>query len=317
MAADYRRIYPAIWRETLGWTDDERTVLFYLLTCRHMNTEGLYELPTAYACADLGWDADRFDTALAAVAVRGWAVRDGDLVLVPKALAMQPPSSPNTLKGARRAVAGIPRDSTTYAAFFDLAAEICPDLADLLDQPLRRGFEAPSKQGQPRPPVEVLASGLRGANSPLPASSSSSPSSSSSSSTDRGATGSSPPAARGTYPFLDPVDQVAAVVADRFPDSPFPAAWASSRQKAGALLTLQGPEVRTVVIDWLREEAPKWQTDVVNVKPTIGWAVKTVRENSSRPAGGHRPPTPAEMAAGEARMAALDDEDDDAQGVAA
>jgi hypothetical protein len=57
----YGKIHTSFWSsETLSKLDtDARLLAVYLLTSPHTNASGAFRLPEAYACEDLGWDAER------------------------------------------------------------------------------------------------------------------------------------------------------------------------------------------------------------------------------------------------------------------
>lgn len=119
--ASYHLVYSTFWAETQSWADDERVCALFLLTCEHRKAEGLYRLPSAYAAHDMGWSADRFDAALTALVGRGWAMRDGDWVLLVNGLRWNPPKSKTQATGAARAVADVPLASPLYRAFHTAA----------------------------------------------------------------------------------------------------------------------------------------------------------------------------------------------------
>jgi len=63
----YSKISPTIWRSKKFRklnSDDARLVYFYLITCPHSNSAGCYDLPYVYGSADLGWNVERFKTAI-------------------------------------------------------------------------------------------------------------------------------------------------------------------------------------------------------------------------------------------------------------
>lgn len=82
----YSRVYSSIWAE--AWTENMRTLAFYLLTGPQRRTEGLYRLPLAYASGDLDWQPKRLKGALDALIAEGFVEHDpkAHLVLLVNAL---------------------------------------------------------------------------------------------------------------------------------------------------------------------------------------------------------------------------------------
>lgn len=105
----YYRVGPAIWDEP--WSDDARYVAFYILTCRHRTTEGLFRLPIEYAVADLGWPVERFRKGFAELLAEGFIAYDetARVCLIRKALEWQAPENPNQVKAAVKKVAELPQ----------------------------------------------------------------------------------------------------------------------------------------------------------------------------------------------------------------
>lgn len=65
--------YGKIWSGFWAWcvrhslNDSERVLAAYLVTNEHVRSLGVYRLPAAYACADLGWDPERLEDAMTAL----------------------------------------------------------------------------------------------------------------------------------------------------------------------------------------------------------------------------------------------------------
>lgn len=141
--ASYHLVYSTFWAETQDWTDDERVCALFLLTCEHRKAEGLYRLPSVYAAHDMGWAVDRFDSALAALAGRGWAMRDGDWVLLVNGLRWNPPKSKTQAIGAAKAVADVPVSSPLYRAFYSAAEQYASHTEGLFGR-LAKPIDTPS-----------------------------------------------------------------------------------------------------------------------------------------------------------------------------
>jgi hypothetical protein len=133
--ANHYRVSPKYWIKARrrGWNDAQTTLGLYLLTCEHRNLEGLYRLPKPYIAADLDWPARKVEETLAALCEAGFAAYDEDaqMVLIPKALKHQAPSTDNQIKGAIAQLERIPRTSL-WDAFRMACASHCPKLADAI-----------------------------------------------------------------------------------------------------------------------------------------------------------------------------------------
>ena len=126
----YHRVYSRIWREP--WTQDQRYLALYLLTCEHRTFEGLYRLPIAYAAADMGWNPGKVRRELDALEAAGFVQYDADheLLWIVKALGKQSPNG-NQAKHAARHVAQLP-PSTLREAFAKASETLSPVLAEAL-----------------------------------------------------------------------------------------------------------------------------------------------------------------------------------------
>jgi hypothetical protein len=135
--ANHYRVSPKfhLWARRRGLSDSETRLAFYLLTCEHRNLEGLYRLPKPYMAADLNWALEKVDGNLAAVLATGFAMYDEDaeMVLIPKALKHQSPSSPLQIRGAIVQLQRIPRTSLWHA-FVTACATHCPRLAEAVEK---------------------------------------------------------------------------------------------------------------------------------------------------------------------------------------
>jgi hypothetical protein len=134
--ANHYRVSPKLWPKARrrGWSDQELMLALYLLTCEHRNLEGLYRLPRQYIAADLGWVGRKVDDALSALCSYGFVQYDDEaqVVLIPKALKHQAPSTENQIKGAITQIERIPRTSL-WDAFRMACASHCPKLAEAVE----------------------------------------------------------------------------------------------------------------------------------------------------------------------------------------
>lgn len=127
----YYRIGSSIWREFTD--DDQRTAAFYILTCDHRTTEGLFFLPLGYAAEDIGWTRKRVDRTFAQVFDHGLARYDHDarVCLIPKALEWQAPANPNQMKAAVKRLVSLP-ETALFPSFYGLAQRFAEPFAERL-----------------------------------------------------------------------------------------------------------------------------------------------------------------------------------------
>lgn len=178
--AGYAKLHHAFWRdpEIRSWTQSERFLAVYLLTCPHRTSEGLFYLPLIYAAHDLGWEPDDLAKGYAALAERGFCAYDRatETVLLPKALKWECPRGPKQLAGAANRLSDVP-PTPLFGQFLELASEWCPDLLPHLAE---RGI-TPSRY-----PIDTVSDTVSEQDSyPSDCSSSSSSSTSSSSSNSK------------------------------------------------------------------------------------------------------------------------------------
>lgn len=134
--ANYYRVSPKFWpwARRRGLTDAQTELALYLLTCEHRNLEGLYRLPKLYISADLNWAPKKVDENLAAVLATGFALYDEDaeMLLIPKALKHQAPTTEKQIAGAIAQIERIPR-SCLWDAFRMACESHCPRLAEAIE----------------------------------------------------------------------------------------------------------------------------------------------------------------------------------------
>lgn len=106
--ANYFRVSTKMWNE--DWPDDVMLLAFYLLTCKHRNTEGLFKLPLAYIQADMGWSLRKIKAAFKRLVDDDFVRHDPstDVVLIVKALKYQSPQNPNQVIHALSALETVP-----------------------------------------------------------------------------------------------------------------------------------------------------------------------------------------------------------------
>jgi hypothetical protein len=142
----YWRVSPKFWRHALvhGWSEDARQLAFYLLTCPHRTTEGLYWLPTGYMASDLAWVTSRVEATLAELEAQDFVRYDAEasIVLMPKAMKYQRPDNPNQVKAAIRHLEELPK-TCLFAAFLEAADRYAQPLAQALRKGLPQGYTYP------------------------------------------------------------------------------------------------------------------------------------------------------------------------------
>ena len=143
---NYFRVSPRIWTES--WSEDARLLAFYVLTCPHRSTEGLFRLPKAYTLADLGWTEARFSPAFEELTEAGFIEYDeaAQILLIVKALKYQAPANPNGLTAAMRIVEQLP-PTPLLLRFQQLAEQFSERLAEGLSE---RFAQSPSPSPSPK-----------------------------------------------------------------------------------------------------------------------------------------------------------------------
>ena len=141
--ATYYRVSPKFWSDprTRQWNDDTRLLAFYLLTCPHRTTEGLFRLPLLYAQADLQWLPERLTEPLQQLVDDGFIEWDPDaeVVLIVKALSWQSCSNPNQATAAVRRLAMVP-ETPLKSRFRELAERFDERLAERLPEGFGEGL---------------------------------------------------------------------------------------------------------------------------------------------------------------------------------
>lgn len=109
---EYGKVHWTIWanKTMRGLDSDARLLAIYLLTSPHTHSSGVFRLPNAYACDDLGWDAKRLRNCFEALSKIGFAERcqDTDWVWICKFHEWNRPDNPNIRKAIVKHVQGIP-----------------------------------------------------------------------------------------------------------------------------------------------------------------------------------------------------------------
>ena len=79
---DFCKVSPSVWKSrkfrALKADSDARLAYLYILTNPHTNSAGCYDLPAAYACADLEWEMERYAKAIDSLSIAGLVLFDGN-----------------------------------------------------------------------------------------------------------------------------------------------------------------------------------------------------------------------------------------------
>ncbi|HVJ27453.1 MAG TPA: hypothetical protein VM493_07905 [Vicinamibacterales bacterium] len=146
----YYRVGPGIWNEP--WTDDERLVAVYLLTCPHRNTEGLFKLPKPYMYADLGWDSERVDKAFDALIAMGFIEWDdrAQVVWIVAAMEWQPQFNENQAKASVKRMRELP-PTRLFEAFLTVVGKHSRTLSKAFADAGRKGMPFALALAHPQP----------------------------------------------------------------------------------------------------------------------------------------------------------------------
>lgn len=133
---DYGKVFSSIY-ESLDFralSEDGRTLVLYLLTCKHGTIAGVFRVPDGYVCEDLQWSQERVAEGFRNIAEKGFATRCEvtKWVWVRKYLEWNPPENPNQRKAILKCVSLVPGSCSWKA---DFTREVGPGI----------GMEAPSK----------------------------------------------------------------------------------------------------------------------------------------------------------------------------
>lgn len=107
---DYGKVHTSFWAsETLRDLDaDAKLLALYLLTSQHTHMAGVFNLPSAYACHDLGWTTERLSNGFATLSESGWLRRCTNWVWIVKFAKFNAPDNPNQRKAISKQVALVP-----------------------------------------------------------------------------------------------------------------------------------------------------------------------------------------------------------------
>lgn len=108
----YGKVHETFWDDPVirGLTEDGRTLMFYLITCRHKNRLGCYVLDLSYAAADLQWPIERVTAALDLLVERNRVLHDPEnrVIVVLRYLKHNKLENRNVVAGAISELNGLP-----------------------------------------------------------------------------------------------------------------------------------------------------------------------------------------------------------------
>lgn len=133
----YFRFCSRYWRDekVTGWSDDERLLSLYLLTCPHGRSEGLFFLPKDYICADLKWPRERLEKAFAKLLADRFIDYDetAGVILIRNALKYQAPDNPNQVTSAINHIEELP-ETPLLKELYELSEQFSERLAQGLKE---------------------------------------------------------------------------------------------------------------------------------------------------------------------------------------
>lgn len=122
---DYGKVFSRIWEseDFRSLSEDGRTLVLYLLTCKHATIAGVFRLPDGYACEDLQWSPERVREGFANASTKGFATRDEPTkwVWIAKFLEWNPPENPNQKKAAAKIALSVPEQCVWKSDFLSVA----------------------------------------------------------------------------------------------------------------------------------------------------------------------------------------------------
>lgn len=118
----YSKVYARIWSDEKfkAFSIDARYLLLYLLTCKHRNVLGCYQLPFAYAIEDTELTKKRFQRAWDELCASGIIMYDdrSQMILLKNFLKYNPLENPNQVKGALTKITCLPK-SNLFQIIYD------------------------------------------------------------------------------------------------------------------------------------------------------------------------------------------------------
>jgi hypothetical protein len=121
------KVSPALWRSPRfnALDSDGKVLALYFLTSMHQNSAGCYAIPKGYAMSDLGWQRNRYESALSLVIEAGLVAYDdeAEVVYIERWYTHCPPQNEKHAQAIRRIISEIDSDEIRERAEadFDIA----------------------------------------------------------------------------------------------------------------------------------------------------------------------------------------------------
>lgn len=116
---DYGKVHTSFWAsDTIRAVDDDaRLLALYLLTSTHTHMSGVFRLPSAYACEDLGWVPERLANGFRTLSDADWLRRceRTGWVWIRNYGRFNPPDNPNQRKACEKQLALVPKNCSFFA----------------------------------------------------------------------------------------------------------------------------------------------------------------------------------------------------------
>jgi hypothetical protein len=145
---DYGKIFSTIWESAdfRSLSEDGRTLVLYLLSCKHNTIAGVFRLPDGYACEDLQWTQSRVAEGFAELAGR-FADRceTTKWVWVRKFLEWNPPENPNQRKAVLKVASTVPTQCAWTRAFMRVCGPSLGLEPEPTEEELDKGCETVSQ----------------------------------------------------------------------------------------------------------------------------------------------------------------------------
>ena len=139
--------------ETSSFSDKEKLLFLYLLTCPHGNTLGCFNVPDGYVAADLGWNMETVQACFLTLTEKGFISRGADgWILIRNFAKFNGPTNTNQGKNRATLFSQTPKQVSIYKAlvremlrFPDYLPQDFIDHLETLDQELSNHSETLSK----------------------------------------------------------------------------------------------------------------------------------------------------------------------------
>lgn len=132
----FTKIESLIWEDPKfkGLSDDGRILFIYVLTCKHRNIIGLYQLPIMYGAHDLGWSMERINKGLKELLAKGFINYDYEAhtIFIKNFLKYNALENPNQVKAAIKALEGTYSNSLDSALLEVLETITSPTIKPLV-----------------------------------------------------------------------------------------------------------------------------------------------------------------------------------------